>query len=136
MRLILGREPAVFFELVAGLLLAALVLLPFPETLTVALNAAVVAAASLATAFFLPDARDRVLPALLAFVRALFAVWIGTGFDLSQAAQAGIIGLITAFAAFFVRQQVMPRVPRREFVVAPGEVVTLDTGSAPSFTDR
>jgi hypothetical protein len=124
MKTILGREPVVAFELLAGLLLAAIALLPLDGTLTVALNAAVVAAASLATAAALPDARDKVLPALLAFARALMAVWIGLGFDLSETTQAGIIGLISAAAAFFVRQQVTPRIAGA-FVVR-GETMELD----------
>lgn len=114
MRLILGREPAVFFELLSGLALAAVVLLPLPGPVTVGVNAAVVAAAGLATAVALPDARDRVLPSLLALARALLAVAVGLGVPVAEPTQAAIIGVISAAFALFVRQSVTPRVPAPE----------------------
>ncbi|MDQ3577815.1 MAG: hypothetical protein M3443_09500 [Actinomycetota bacterium] len=111
MKLILGREPAVFFELLAGLLLAAVVLLPMPGPVTVGINATITAAAALATAAVLPELRDKVLPTLLAFVRALMAIVVGVGMALPEPTQAAIIGVISAVFALFVRQQVSAPLP-------------------------
>jgi hypothetical protein len=69
-----------------------------------ALNAAVLAAAGLATAALVDT--DKVLPALVGLVQATFAVFLAYGSPVAEHTQAGILALIAAAAAFFVRQNV------------------------------
>jgi hypothetical protein len=69
-----------------------------------ALNAAVLAAAGLATAALVDV--DKVLPALVGLVQATFAVFLAYGSPVPEHTQAGILALIAAAAAFFVRQNV------------------------------
>jgi len=102
---IMGREPAVFFALIAGLILALIQILNVSDPVAGALNAAVLAAAGLATAALLVDT-DKVLPALVGLVQATFAVFLAYGSPVAEHTQAGILALIAAAAAFFVRQNV------------------------------
>jgi hypothetical protein len=101
---ILGREPAVFFALVASLLLALIRFLSVPEAAVGALNGAVLAAAGLATAVTV--ASEKVLPALVGLVQAVFAVFLAYGTPVPETTQTAILGLIAAGAAFLVRGQV------------------------------
>jgi hypothetical protein len=101
---IMGREPAVFFALVAGLILAVIQLLNVSDPVAGALNAAVLATAGLATAALVDT--DKVLPALVGLVQATFAVFLAYGSPVAEHTQAGILALIAAAAAFFVRQNV------------------------------
>lgn len=105
---ILGREPAVFWALVAGVVLALLQLIPMPSEVNGALNAAVLAAAGLITAAMV--ATDKVLPALVGLLQATFAVFLAFGSPVSETVQTGILTLVAAVAAFFVRQNVIPPV--------------------------
>lgn len=101
---ILGREPAVFFALLAGLALAIIQLVNVTDPVAGALNAVVLGAAGLATAAVVGT--DKVLPALVGLVQAVFAVFLAYGSPVAEHTQAGILALIAAAAAFFVRQQV------------------------------
>jgi hypothetical protein len=105
MKKIIGREPAVFFALVAGLVLAIIQLTNVPVPIMGALNGLVIAGAGLATAAMVDV--DRVLPALVGLVGAVFAVFLAYGSPVPENTQAGILALITAGAAFFVRQNVV-----------------------------
>lgn len=107
-RLILGREPAVLFESIAAVLYAVVLLLPLAAAAGGALNVTISASAALATAIALPEARDRVLPSLLAVVRGVLAAVIAFGMSLPEPTQAGILALVGALAALFVRQNVRP----------------------------
>lgn len=104
---ILGREPAVFFALVAGILLALIKFIPFTPEVSGALNAAVLAAAGFATAATV--AADKVLPALVGLVQAVFAVFLAYGSPVPESTQTGILALIAAAGAFFVRQNVVAK---------------------------
>jgi hypothetical protein len=101
---ILGREPAVFFALAASVLLAAIQFLNVPDTISGALNAVVLAGAGFATAATV--SAERALPALTGLVQAVFAVFLAYGSPLSDSAQTGILALIAAVGAYFVRQNV------------------------------
>ncbi len=102
---ILGREPAVFWALVAGVVLALLQLIPMPSEVNGALNAAVLAAAGLVTAAMV--ATDKVLPALVGLIQATFAVFLAFGSPVPETTQTGILALVAAVASFFVRQNVV-----------------------------
>lgn len=101
---ILGREPAVFFALVAGILLAVIKFVPFTPEVSGALNAVVLAGAGFATAATV--SAERALPALVGLVQAVFAVFLAYGSPVPESTQTGILALIAAVAAFFVRQNV------------------------------
>lgn len=101
---ILGREPAVFFALVAAVLLAVIKFLPFDVQVSGALNAAVLAAAGVATAVTVSV--EKVLPALTGLVQAVFAVYLAFGTPVPESTQTGILALLVAVAGFFVRQNV------------------------------
>jgi hypothetical protein len=105
---ILGREPAVFWALVAGVLLALLQLIPMPTEVNGALNAAVLAAAGLVTAAMV--ATEKVLPALVGLIQATFAVFLAFGTPVAETTQTGILALVAAVASFFVRGSVAAKV--------------------------
>lgn len=102
---ILGREPAVFWALNVGVMLALLRLIPLPAEINGALNGAVLAAAGLVTAAMV--ATDKVLPALVGLIQATFAVFLAFGTPVPEVTQTGILALIAAVASFFVRQNVV-----------------------------
>jgi hypothetical protein len=117
MQKIWGREPAVFFALLASVVLAAIQLVGVTEPVSGALNAFVVAGAGLATAAMV-DA-ERVLPALTGLAQAVFALFLAYGSPLPESTQTGILALIAAVGAFFVRQQVIAPVnPARAELLA------------------
>jgi hypothetical protein len=111
MKLIWGREPAVFWGLVATLLQAIALLLPLTETAQGALNAATLALAGFLTAAMVSV--DAALPALVGLLKAVFALVLAFGVHLPEATQVGILAIVTAFGAFFVRQNVTAKVPAR-----------------------
>lgn len=107
---ILGREPAVFFGLVASVLLALIKFLPFTTEVSGALNAAVLALAGVATAAAVDT--EKVLPALTGLTTAVFAVFLAFGTPVSESTQTGILALLAAVGAFFVvRPNVTAPVP-------------------------
>lgn len=104
---ILGREPAVFFGLLAAVLLALIRFVPFTVEVSGALNATVLAAAGFATAATV--SAEKALPALVGLVQAVFAVFLAYGSPVPESTQAGILALIAALGSFFVRQNVYAR---------------------------
>jgi hypothetical protein len=105
MKKILGREPAVFWSLVAAVLLALLQLVPMPTEVNGALNGLVLAGAGVATAVMV--AADKALPALVGLVQAVFAVFLAFGTPVPETTQTGILALLASVAGFFVRSQVL-----------------------------
>jgi hypothetical protein len=103
--LIMGREPAVFFGLVAAILLAIVRLVGLTDPVAGAANAVILAAAGVTTALFL-EKLDAVLPTIVGLVQAVFALLLAYGSPLPESTQTGILALITAGAAFLVRQNV------------------------------
>jgi hypothetical protein len=105
MKKIFGREPAVFFALLAGILLALIKFTTVPEDVAGALNAAVLAGAGFATAATV--SAERALPALVGLVQATFAVFLSYGSPVPESTQTGILALIAAVGAAFVRGNVL-----------------------------
>lgn len=108
MRLILGREPAVFWAMTATLLQALLLLFPLSDDVHGAANAVILAVAGFATAAMVSV--DAALPALTGLIKAVFALVLAFGISLPDTTQVGILAVVTALGAFFVRQNVTAKV--------------------------
>lgn len=116
MKTIFGREPATAFALLATLINALLLLLfDWPDEVHGAVNAAVLAAAGLATAFFVSV--DAVLPRIAGFIQAVFGVLLAFGLDVPAATQTSILAVVAAVVSFWVRTQVEAIVPARDGAV-------------------
>lgn len=109
MKTIFGREPAVFWNMVASLAMAGLLLFAVSEELHGVLNAVALAAAGFLTAAMVSV--DAALPALVGLFKAGFAAFLAFGVDVPENVQVGILALVAAAGAFFVRQQVAAKVP-------------------------
>lgn len=103
---IVGREPAVFWAMVATLVQAILLLFPWSDETHGIVNAAVLAAAGLVTAAYVSV--DAVLPALTGFIKALFAVLLAFGLQLPDTTQVAVLAIVSAAMAFLVRASVTP----------------------------
>lgn len=108
MRLIFGREPAVFWGLVAVLIQSLALLLPISAQVQGAINAGSLALAGFLTAAMVSV--DAALPALVGLLKAVFALVLAFGVHLPEPTQVGILAVVTALGAFFVRQQVVAKV--------------------------
>jgi hypothetical protein len=108
-KLIWGREPAVFWGLVATLLQSIALLFSFDEPAQGAINAVTLALAGFLTAAMVSV--DAALPALIGLLKALFALLLAFGTAVPESTQVGILAVVTALGAFFVRQQVTAKVP-------------------------
>ena len=100
---ILGREPAVFFALIAAAiqLLSVTVTHWDPETQGV-INAVVVALAGFFTALSL--ATEKAFAALAGLIKAVFALMLAFGLHVDAPTQTAVMVLVTAVGAFIVRQ--------------------------------
>jgi hypothetical protein len=108
MRKIFGREPAVFWALAATLVQALFLLVPWSDEVHGVVNAATLAAAGFLTAAWVSV--DAALPALIGLLKAVFAVVLAFGVDFPDTTQVGILAVVTAIGAFFVRQNVEAKV--------------------------
>jgi hypothetical protein len=122
MRTIFGREPAVFFETLVAIALGVLVTLNLAEPVHAAVSAAVVALGGFATAAAV--SAERALPALVGVIKAVFAAAIVLGANLDPTLETGIVLIVTAAGAFFVRQNVVAPTP------PPGELAGVGSVSA------
>lgn len=104
--LIFGREPAVLAELVATVLVVLnLFFLPgLDNVLQGAINAVVLAGASVYIAIQVKS--DSLLPILAGGFKAVLALVVTAGVDLSVPQQAALLGLASLVAGMFVRSQV------------------------------
>jgi hypothetical protein len=109
-RTILGREPAVFWAMVANLAMALLLLVPGNEEVHGALNAAVLALAGFLAAVWVSV--DAALPRLTGVIKAIFAVVLAFGVHVPDAQQVGILAVVSTALAFFVRGNVTPEISR------------------------
>lgn len=109
---ILGREPAVFWAMAATLLQAVLLLFPLSVDVQGAANAVILALAGFATAAAVSV--DAALPALTGLIKAIFALVLSLGMNLPDTTQVGILAVVTALGAFFVRQNVTASVPPQQ----------------------
>lgn len=105
---VLGREPAVFWGLVATLAQAVLLLFDLDAQVQGAANAVLLAVAGFLTAAAVSV--DAALPALEGLLKAVFALILAMGVALPATTQVAILAVVTAVGAFFVRQQVTAKV--------------------------
>lgn len=105
---ILGREPAVFWALVATVAQALLLLLNLDHGVQGAANAVILAVAGFLTASAISV--DAALPAFTGLLKATFALVLAFGVDLPDTTQVAILAVVTAVGAFFVRQNVSAKV--------------------------
>jgi hypothetical protein len=110
MRTIFGREPAVFFETLVAVALGVLLTFRMEPTVLGYANAAVVAVGGFLTAAFV--SAEKALPALIGVIKAAFALILGLGVALPVNLETGIIAIVSAIGAFYVRQQVDAPVPK------------------------
>lgn len=110
MRTIFGREPAVFFEMLVAVALGVLLTLQLDPTVLGYANAAAVAAGGFLTAVFV--SADKALPALVGLIKAVFALVLGLGVVLPVNLETGIIAIVSALGAFYIRSQVDAPVPK------------------------
>lgn len=108
MRRIWGREPAVFWAMVATLLQALLLLFPLTVQVQGAANAVILAVAGFATAAMVSV--DAALPVLTGLIKAIFALVLALGLHLPDTTQVGILAVVTALGAFLVRANVTAKV--------------------------
>lgn len=104
---ILGREPAVFLNVLASAiaLLVAVGVLDWTNEQTGYLMVAVAAVVAVGTAFL---TRDVSLAVLIGCAQAIFAAFMAFGVELRPELTAGIIGVVTTLFGFFQRTQTTP----------------------------
>lgn len=110
MRMIFGREPAVFFEMLVAVALGVLLTIPMESTTLAAANAVAVAVGGFLTSAFV--SAEKALPALVGLIKAAFALFVCLGATLPVNLETGIIAVVSAIGAFYVRQQVVAPVSR------------------------
>jgi len=104
---VFGREPAAWIALLAVVLqLLSSYLIHWSADTQGVVNAVIVALFGLWTAAHLPDWRDKILPALLGLVQAVFASMLAFGADVPATVQSQWMAFITTAVALFVRTQV------------------------------
>lgn len=108
---IFGREPAVFVEMLVAVALGVLLTMPFEPTVLGYANAVVVAAGGFATAALV--SAEKALPALVGLIKAAFALVLGLGVALPVNLETGIIAVVSAIGACYIRQQVVAPVPMK-----------------------
>jgi hypothetical protein len=105
-----GREPALILAGIAGVIqFLSAVALPLTTGQQGALNAVAVAVIGVVTAYKV--AAERALPLVAGGVQALLALGLAFNLHLTADAQAGVMALVTAAVAMFVRQNVVAPVP-------------------------
>lgn len=108
-RTIWGREPAVFWSLVATLVQALLLLFPWSDEVHGALNALTLAVAGVLTAGWVSV--DAALPLLAGVFKAVLAVVLAFGVHVPDQVQVAILAVVSAVVSLLVRQQVTAQVP-------------------------
>lgn len=106
---IFGREPAVFWAMLATLLQAVSLGFGLPEATQGLVNAVLVAAAGFATAAMVGV--DAAFPAFAGLLKAVLALLLGFGVQVPDRWQVMAMATLTALSAFFVRTQVTAKVP-------------------------
>jgi hypothetical protein len=106
---IFGREPAVFVETLVAVVLGVLVTLNLDQPIHGAAAAATVAIGGFATAALVRA--ESTLPALVGAIKAVFALVVTLGVDWDPTLETGVVLVVSALGAFFVRQNVVAPVP-------------------------
>lgn len=103
---IFGREPAVWIGLIEAVLAFALAVgLDWSNEQVALVMAAVVAVFGVVTAY---ATRDTMLGYVVGLTKAVIALFIGFGVDVSAELTASMIGLITVGVGFYQRTQTTP----------------------------
>jgi hypothetical protein len=111
MRTIFGREPAAVVEMAVAIALGVVVILHPSGPVTAAANAAVVMIGGFVTAALVKS--DGALAALIGAIKAVFALVVVLGMNLDPTLETGIVMIVSAVGAAFVRQNVTAPVPPR-----------------------
>jgi nicotinamide riboside transporter PnuC len=99
-----GRDPAAFVETGVQIALGVVVMLSLSTDLTAAWSAAILAVGGVITTVWV--ARDKLLPALVGAIKAVFALVVTLGADLNPAVETGLVMAVSAAATFWLRTQV------------------------------
>lgn len=108
-RLFLGREPAQWLQLAAGLIIFLSPVLHLTTEQQGALNAVVAAAFGVATG--LAVSGEKAAPMVAGLLKALIALALAFRFDISPEMQVGLMVLVEAGVAWYLRTQVVAPVP-------------------------
>lgn len=132
-RKIWGREPAVWLALVAALIQAVSgFFFHLTDEQQGVLNAVAAAVLGLVVAFAVKG--DVVLPAVLGFIKAVFALGLAFGAHWAPDKQSLIMVLVTALFAAFVREKVVAPVDSSGKPVTQGQAQLLTKAPAVSPT--
>ena len=106
---ILGREPAQWLQLVSGILIFLTPLLHQSPDVNAAILAVVTAAFGVATG--LAVSGEKAAPMVAGLIKALIALALAFHFNLTIDVQSGIMVLVEAVTAWYLRTQVIAPVP-------------------------
>lgn len=99
----LSRDPAVVVEALVAAGLGGLLLFGLPDNVEPYYSAVILAVGGLLTAAWVK--KEKVLPAVVGFIKAVFALVVGLGVAVDPNVEIGIIMVVSALATFFVRTQ-------------------------------
>lgn len=99
----LSRDPAVTVEALVAAGLGALLLFGLPDDSKSYISALILAVGGVLTAAWVK--KEKVLPAVIGVIKAVFALVVGLGVALDPNVEVGVIMVISALATFFVRTQ-------------------------------
>jgi hypothetical protein len=99
----LSRDPAVVVEALVASGLGVLLLFGLPDNVEPYYSAVILAVGGLLTAAWVK--KEKVLPAVVGFIKAVFALVVGLGVAVDPNVEVGVIMVISALATFFVRTQ-------------------------------
>lgn len=115
-KLFLGREPAQWLQLASGLLIFLTPLLGLSQEFNGAVIAVLTAAFGFATAFAV--SAERAAPAVAGLLKALIALALALRFNISPEVQSGLMVLVEAGVAWYLRTQVVAP-PARQLAGLP-----------------
>lgn len=104
-KLFLGREPAQWLQLASGVLIFLTPLLGLSAEFNGAVLAVLTAAFGFATAFAV--SAERAAPAVAGLLKALIALALALRFNISPELQSGLMVLVEAGVAWYLRTQVV-----------------------------
>jgi hypothetical protein len=99
-----GRDPAAFVEMIQQVILGLVLALSLRQDLSNAWSAAVLAVGGLIVAAWV--VKEKLLVALVAAIRAVFALVVTLGLDLNPTVETGLIMAASAAVTFWLRGKV------------------------------
>lgn len=112
MKILLGREPALWLGLVTALIqLVSTFIWDISPEVQGAINAAAAAVLGFVIAAFVRH--EKLVPAVTGLVQAMLALGLALGWQLSAADQSTVMAFVAAAAALWTRTQVTPKVEKR-----------------------